>query len=175
MLIGGGHDHEYVPEKHHPQQFRYPDGCYISRHPSTDEINAHWKFWMGQLSEEQLEVYEAQRDMQVYNQYVAGPPKLQTLSKDEAVERAIKFWTYYYPGEVEEFLDYIRMKRETLKKSSGMNDAGLGQLYGAIPGRIQHLVKLYNKEMIITLPGERFSEMHKIFYRLFPKARIANQ
>lgn len=175
MLIGGGHDKSYNPEKHHPKQFRYPDGCYISQHPDSEEINAHWKFWMGQVSEEQLEVYDAQRDMQIIQQYMEGPPKLHTLTKTEAVQRALKFWNYYYPVEVVEFFEYVQIQRETLRKSNGMNDAGLGQLFGAMPTRIQHFVKLYNKEMILALPGQRFSELHKIFYKLCPKARIANQ
>ena len=175
MFEIGGHDKQFNPEKHHPQKFMYPDGCFIARHPKQDEINAHWDFWLAQASQEQIEVYDAIRTMQIVQQYQDGPPKVKTLSKEDAVERAIKLWAYYYPVEVKDFLDYIKFKRETLKNSKGMNDAGLGQLVGSIPALVQQLVKIYNPEMLITLPGDRFSDLHKYFYRLFPKARIANQ
>lgn len=167
MLFDGGHDKEWKLEKHHTAKLKYPDGCYIARHPSNDEINAHWEFWMGALAREQVEVLDAMRDMQIVEQYMDG---LKQLTPEQAIDRALKFWAYYYPQECRDFLLYTKYQRETLAKASGINKTM--HYVGAIPPQIMHFAKLYNREMCLTLPGERFSQLHQIFYKLCPKAKI---
>jgi len=168
----GGHDKNFSEEKHHPAKLMYPDGCYVSRHPGHDEIYAHYAFWMAHCSKEQMEVLDGMRDMQIFKMYREGPPKLQTLTPEEAVMRAIKFWYAYYPLEVKDFMTYIDMQKELAFSAKGYDKTKVLKLIGAIPQAINHMMRVYNPEITMTIPGDRYPLGHKIFYRLFTKARI---
>lgn len=169
-MFTAGHNKEWREGLDHQAKLQYPDGCYIGLQPNEDEINAHWNFWMAQMSKEQMEVVDSMRTIQIVKQY---QEKLKECNPEQAVERAIKFWAYYWPHAYEDFMAYIENWRSRCRQN-GMDETKSVMWVGSIPTMVDHFVRMYDPNMCKTLPGQKVSQLHVLFFKLFPKARIAN-
>lgn len=149
---------------------RYWDGTPISEHPSEDEINQFWEFWVALCNADQKETLQAQFDWKVAQEFIKA---FQFRSVEDLVKGAVDWWIRWYPHEYREFMQDLKLLKSHLKSEGGWDDTHSWKLIGQIPHRVKQLVLAVNPE-IVRRQGKFESPFEKLFFSYFDSARISH-
>ncbi len=160
----------FAPDEDAPYG-RYHDGKAMSEHPSNEEINDHWEFWVSLANAEQKQVVQGMFDMGIAYEFSQSVKNKQDY---EVVEEAIKWWMKHYSWEYKEFTQYIAEKKSTLINSGGWDATKMHKFSGAIPQRVKQLVMGCRPELCRNNPSGE-SPFQKLFYSIYTKATIGGR
>lgn len=144
---------------------RYPDGQPISEHPSQDEINKYYDYYVSIASQEEQEIVDILNDTAIGTNFLQFAPQ---SDREACVEMALGWWAKYWPHEVSIFMDDVeRIKQNLLNGGYSADEDKAQKLIGKIPARVLNLLRMLDAEYWYTQKG------YDTIYKVFKKGLIS--